>query len=420
MKSAAFLTAVMLSGCSLTFNANKLPENNTTVAEPSGEGVKGKEELFVKYGDFRKEYLYWLKCKGITDDSDETYASSCEAQREQIISYLINEKIINDKAKELGADVFTDEEISALEEDFDAQIQEQIDYFAGIADYGTLATGESVSEEEKQKRGGEMLDAFLEDCELTRDDLFMWQKSDLLRQKVQKEVTKDVASDYSEAEKTFNNYVESIKNLYANDQREYESGQYSAFWIPEGSRRIKHILLKFDDSVTDEITALREEGDEEGADKLREEKLDEMLDDVNKIKNMIDNGSNFDELIKEYSADAAGSSMYPNGYLVVPDSVTYVPEFTAAAFELENIGDYKPAASDYGWHIILYASDAVVTDEEIKSYVDYIHETLTANAVNEKFAEVLNGWKEDYDYTIDYEILKIDPLSETLEGTKAS
>ena len=46
---------------------------------------------------------------------------------------------------------------------------------------------------------------------------------------------------------------------------------------------------------------------------------------------MLDNGADFDELIAEYSADAAGSEMYPEGYTVIPNSVSHVKEFVEAA-----------------------------------------------------------------------------------------
>jgi parvulin-like peptidyl-prolyl isomerase len=419
--ATAAALAVSLCGCSIKLGTNTKISDDLVVAKAAGEIAGGDDSLNITYGDFRKEYLYYLKGQGITDDSDESVADTCKEQRSTIINYLINEKIIFQKADELGVGTLTDEEMDEVESEYNDLIDEQIEYFASIADFGTLETGEVISDSDKEQRGSDDFDKYLEDCGLTRDDLLMWQVSSAVTQKVIDEVTKDVTVEYSEAQAKFDDYVESIKALYADDVSEYETGgYYSAFWIPDGSRRIKHILLAFDDDFADELSELRD-SDDEAADEARAEKAEEMQEQAQEIINMLDNGADFDELITEYSADSSGSTYYPDGYLVVPNSVSFVSEFTEAAYSLENVGDYCEAVSDYGVHIILYASDAVVTDEEIDSYVEYIYEQLDSSAKNSYFSEKLNEWKEEYAYEIDYDTLKIDePSDETAETSAAA
>lgn len=412
--AAAVLTALVIGGCSVKVGTNTEIKDDKVVAESTAENT---EKIEITYLDFKKEYLYYLKGQGITDDSEESVAARCKTQRETIINYLINEKVILEKAKELGLDKLSTEEMDAVEEEYDRMVLRQIAYFAGLTDVDPEVTPLT---DEQTETGNKGFDDYLASCGLTRDDLLVWQVSAAVTNKLREDTVKDVSVERSEAEATFNDYVDSIKNLYESNQVEYESGVYSAYWIPEGSRRIKHILLGFQDTFTDELGQMRENGDNEGADKLREEKSAEFAETKEKIINMLDNGADFDELIDEYSADKEGSSANPDGYLLVPDSQLYMEEFTEMGQSLENIGDYDTALTDYGLHIVLYAGDAVVTKESAESYVDYIFELLNDEKKDVYFNDSLKEWRDTYKFKTDYDALKIDEPAESEKSTEAS
>lgn len=412
--AATVLTALVIGGCSVKVGTNTEIKDDKVVAESTAENT---EKIEITYLDFKKEYLYYLKGQGITDDSEESVAARCKTQRETIINYLINEKVILEKAKELGLDKLSTEEMDAVEEEYDRMVLRQIAYFAGLTDVDPEVTPLT---DEQTETGNKGFDDYLASCGLTRDDLLVWQVSAAVTNKLREDTVKDVSVERSEAEATFNDYVDSIKNLYESNQVEYESGVYSAYWIPEGSRRIKHILLGFQDTFTDELGQMRENGDNEGADKLREEKSAEFAETKEKIINMLDNGADFDELIDEYSADKEGSSANPDGYLLVPDSQLYMEEFTEMGQSLENIGDYDTTLTDYGLHIVLYAGDAVVTKESAESYVDYIFELLNDEKKDVYFNDSLKEWRDAYKFKTDYDALKIDEPAESEKSTEAS
>lgn len=400
--AAAVLTALTIGGCSVKVGTNAAVKDDKVVAESTAENT---DKIEITYLDFKKEYLYFLKGQGITDDSEESVAALCKSQRETIINYLINERVILEKAKELGLDKLTDEEMDTVEEEYDRMVLRQIAYFAGLTNVDPEV---SPLTDEQTETGNKGFDEYLASCGLTRDDLLVWQVSAAVTDKLREDTVKDVSADYSEAEETFSSYVESIKALYESNQLEYESGVYSAYWVPDGSRRIKHILLGFEDTFTDELGQMRDSGDDEGADKLREEKAAEFSETSEKIINMLDNGADFDELIEEYSADKAGSEANPDGYLLVPDSQLYMEEFTEMGQSLENIGDYDTALTDYGVHIVLYADDARVTEESIQGYKDYIYELLDSDVKSTHFNDTLREWREAYKFEIDCDALKID------------
>ncbi len=426
--TAAAAVALSLAGCSIRTNMNEFEscitsidlKDTAIVAKPTGEAVAGAEGLDVTYLDFKKEYLYFLKSYGATDDTKDTNAVSYAQQRSYIINYLVEERIVNTKAKEMGIDNFSQEEFDKLNADLQKNLEAQYEYFGEAADYGTLAEGQEITDEQKLARGKEEFGKYIADCGMTEDDLFLWQRYELVETKMKEEITKDIVIEKSEAEDVLNQYIDNVKKTYEESPEKYEqSGTGSQFWLPEGTRNIKHILIGLEEIDSDEIMAMRSGGDEAGADKLREEKLAEIKAEAEDIMKQLDEGADFDELISEHSADAAGSAMYPDGYTVIPNSTSYMEEFVEAAFATENIGEYVLTATDYGWHIVMYAGDAEVPQETLDTYIEYITETLTDNAKEAKYEETIAKWKAEYAYEIDYEALAITVPVQTAEADNA-
>lgn len=400
----AVLMAGALCGCSIKFGTENEPKPDAVVAyATTGDDA---DKLKITYADFKKEYYFYLKGSNIEDDTADSVAKICKEQRETIINYLINERIITLKAKEMGISELTSEEMDKVESEYNSQINEQVSYYGEIADYGEEST-ESVSDEEKNSRGNEDFDAYLAECGLTREDLLIWATSSAIAEKMLIELGKDL--DRADAEKTFDEYVEKVKTLYEENTSQYEQGGFTSVWLPEGSRLIKHILLGFDETVTDEIMLKRKNGDDTAADKLREEKAAELQSKVDEVQKKLDDGEEFKKIMLEYSSDAAGSSMYPDGYTVIPKGTRYMAEFQEAAFVPEKKGDRTVCVTDYGVHIMIYADDAKVSDEVRTGYIDEIFE----QQMQVRFTEKMDEWKAEYNFKIDYAALRLDDPAES-------
>lgn len=111
--------------------------------------------------------------------------------------------------------------------------------------------------------------------------------------------------------------------------------------------RAKHLLVAFG------------ENDDEAAKK-------EKLDKANELCERIENGEDFDALIKEYGEDP-GMTVYNGGYYFTVGEM--VKPFEDAAFSLKE-GEYsKPVQSDFGYHIIQRLpldDDAVKTTQQYR------------------------------------------------------
>lgn len=404
------ITAV-IAAASIALSCGCSVRSSSDAAWVTGSGIEGKNELSVTYDSFSREYNYWLLVNQIPDDTAEEVLDECKSQRESIINYLINEKIVLDQAKKLGADQFTQEELDEVEADYNEFIESSIESFKSYVNAGESGTSEVDGESAILAEAEKIFDEKLVECGMTRDDMLMWFRNAKIADKLKAKLAEEYTVEYSDAETEYANIVDGIKQVYENDPVEYEQNlYYKYYWLPENSRMIKHILIKFDSSDSTEITACRENNDEAGAAKARERALENLKPEIEEIKAQLDSGADFDELAQTYSEDS-GLASYPDGYLVVPNGGSYYAEFQQGAFELQNIGDYMLVGTDLGWHIIMYASDAVITEENEKALVDAIFENLQDTSATNAYNDTMKQWRSEYAYEIDYNKLNIDPPS---------
>lgn len=400
--AAAIVLSATLCGCSIKFGTNIKPDNNHYVAKPSDSTLV--DELGITYAEFMNDYTYYLNLLEITDDTQDSVSDICKSYREEIIKTLILEKICTVKAEEYGISGLTEEEENQVKIAADSIINQRISFYAEYADYGSVDPS-ALTEEEKKKRGGEELDKELAKYGFTRDDYYTKQRKYMLSYKLMQAVGEEI--DRSEAEKIFDDYAKVAKETYESSISDYEQSGISQYYIPEGSRYIKHILISFSDDDVTALQTMRLTGDDEGADNLRAEKAEALDEKVNEVIGKLDAGENWDAVSNAYSADASASASYPDGYLVIPNGTTYMKEFQEAAFVPEKVGDRTTCVTDYGVHIMIYASEAKVKDSERQSIVNNIYNSL----VKQEFVDRTTEWIEEYGFydNMDYELLGIDP-----------
>lgn len=408
---SAALMCVSMAGCSVEFGTSPSANDKKTAAKPTGgENTKGME---ITYLDFRKQYSYFLEINDIEDDTAEEYADICTEQRNEIIDSLISTKIIIREAENAGL-ALTEDEISEAKANTDEQIDSIIESFGNNADFSD-SDSEEITDEMRRARGEEEFNKLLEDCDITRDDLYIWTEEYLLATKLVDEVTKDITREQAKAK--VDEFTDKIKEIYEEATLTYEQNGYYEMWVPEGSRLIKQVLIGFDDSVQVLISAYRSNGDDETADKIREDaakELEEKAAEVQEKLDEMDEGKiTFNEIILEYSADSASSSAYPDGYVVVPNGEYYAKEFQEAAFVPEKIGDRTVCVSDEGIHILIYAGDAEANADFIEAFVDNAY----GNLKNETFQAKLEEWRTLYSYEIDRELLRLDFKLETSDAS---
>ncbi len=363
--------------------------------------VEGHEEMNITFGDFLKEYKYYLAGYQITDDVNSIYASTLTNQREYIANYLINEEILEVKFAELGLSL-TDADIERIDSDTAAGIEGMKESLKERVK-ASLAEGETLTDDEIASRAEEEYTKLLADCGLAEDDLKEWQKSIVMQEKLTDHLNKDFTYEYSETEKQVATLIEDAKKAYEADNADYDPDSLRSLWIPDGSREVQHILIGFDTETAGEISTLRAGDDDAGADKLREEAVEALSDKIAEVEGKIAAGEDFASLMKEYSDDTDTSAVY----IIAPGTKMYADGFAETSLAIAEIGGTDVCVTDYGYHIIKYTDDAVVTDEDIKSYTDSLHKYLEEAYLSQNFGNAMKEWRTEYTFTIDRETLML-------------
>ncbi|MGN1423199.1 MAG: peptidylprolyl isomerase [Oscillospiraceae bacterium] len=380
-----------------------IPEDKVIASCTTAEGMD------ITFGEFLKEYKYYMENYGYTDDTSADNMLLLQQQRERIINYLINEQIMKVKFEEL-LPAFTEEELAEIKENGEKMIAEMKQTCKEAI---TSMSIEKYSDEELDKLADEAFSDLLTTCAITEQYFHDWAYVTAVQDKLVEYVNKDTTLDYSEAETQAQNVIDGAKSSYESDPASYDGNSYASLYIPEGSIYIEQIVLKLPDAEISEINTLRDSGDDEGADALRAEKLKSLDEKLAEVQGKIDGGEDFAALMKEYSDDSDTSAKY----LITPGSQIYVDGFAEAAMAITEVGGMTTFGSDYGYHIIRNLGTAEVDPEERKEMTQAIYDYLLSNYKAVNFSAAIREWRGEYSYTIDRDTLL---LAEETEASDTS
>jgi len=363
--------AMVLSGCNL-IRVNEEKNRKIVVAKVNGvEILKG--DVLDRYDSYYS---------GKVEEYDKDVMLS-------IINNLVEEELVRQKAEEAGY-VVDEEVLKRAKEDYEQAIKnyaESLKEQAGEdADPGT--------DYEKQAR--DEMKEYIDSSGQTEEEYLQLVGKYIVIQDYLDELTKDVSVDDKEIEEYYQEQVE-FQTKYPS----LAAGYSSVTIVTEpASRLVKHILVKLPDEDSKEIANLRNEGKDEEADQLREEKLQSIKDKAQMICDRAKSGEDFEKLLDLYGEDPGMTSEeYKDGYKILRDE-NMQPEFVEAAFNLKEGEISDLVATDYGYHIIkIYEAteDEILPLEDVK---EDIHDVLLGRKKNEKADEFISQWKEEADIKI--------------------
>ena len=351
---------------------------------------------------------------------------------------VIAEKLLMQKAVELGLSVLSEEEIASAETAAKTDWAAAIDSY--LAYYYPDLTAESPAEDiEKAETEAE---EYYKNSGYDPDVMVEEYKKYMVLDKVQQSMIQDVAVTDADVEALYQQLVAADKELYEGDvyayvaynsqvdMMEMYAAMYGmpndmdyAWYKPEGFRAVRHILLPVDEELMNTYTDLQArfeeqqaaEGEEaEAADPatleapVTEEQVSEakaaifasVADKIEEINQKVAEGVDFDELITTYGVNADGTPSDPgmtsNPYYEVcaaSDSV-YVAEFVDASMSIEEVGGISaPYLSSFGIHIVKYVDDIPGGPVEMTDYQrEAKRAELLAEKQNEVYAAALDKW----------------------------
>lgn len=250
-------------------------------------------------------------------------------------------------------------------------------------------------------------------------------------EKVYQWAVKDVAVPEEEVRAYYDELVAADQVAYANDVNAYETMQdnnqmylmfgmtdyyVDLYYMPEGYRRVTHILLTADDAVQDAYNALASDAaaDPAALEAARAAVVADVQPTLDEINALLEAGESFASLIPLYTQDPGMSNeaAIAAGYLVHPQSTKWVTEYRDAAFTVNQPGEITaPVVTANGVHILQYVADvpggpAPYTDD-VRAL---LHEQLLSGQQAEAYGKAVTAWMDSA------EIVYAEEMQELMSG----
>ncbi|MGN0776339.1 MAG: peptidylprolyl isomerase [Candidatus Ventricola sp.] len=223
----------------------------------------------------------------------------------------------------------------------------------------------AVIREESPDAPDGQIDAFLQDMGCTLDAYRQELELSLKNQRLLNLYCGEIALGDGEALEYYERqYVSVCRERYEGNiplfEQEVLMNGGITYYIPEGYRRIKHIVMALPEDIANRLSDLQSGSSslsEDAWQALQSAASAVMKSKTDAIYRALEDGESFESQMALYSYDT-GVAPEDAGYLLHADSVLWDDSFLQAALALEHPGDVsEPVVTSAGIHIILYAGD---------------------------------------------------------------
>jgi len=247
---AVTLAVIMLAGCNLIAIDEEL-NAKMTVLEVGGKPVT-KAELYNAWNTAMDQTINFYRWY-YGSELDSNDPDLREAMLEQAIDDIVTERVVQQQGKALGLDQFTEEELAELE----PQVQSDWDYNASIVRQQFFAA--SDLEEEALT---EAVNAKMAELEITWESVLDGVKAEKISERVREYAIADASVTAEEVAEEYQGLVGDQKAAYTETPAAYASDMTNGrtiYYVPDGYRYVKHVLLKIDSEASERIYTLQTE-----------------------------------------------------------------------------------------------------------------------------------------------------------------
>lgn len=350
---------------------------DTTAADPEAVaarydgGVITAAEASAAYGDIEA----FLLDMGIDDPE------SAGASKEDMLQQLVEDRILEAKAKEAGVYELTDARRAEIEKDADAEFE------AMIGEYSVYRAEPGMSDEELRKATIE----FLEENDITKEGVLNDKLDSAWRDDLKALTIGEQKFTEDDLKAFWEERAEQDEAVYLASFEEYElAADYGNVLLfnPDGVRRINSILISFDDETMMKLFGM-DDGTEISGDELEalfkplEEKAAEVL-------KRIEAGESFDALQAEFGSIDMGTSY------IGAKSTLYGDDYRDASMALEKPGDISaPVRTDLGVCLLRYDGDVPAGRVPFEDIKDSLQEEFRAEKESEIYNAQVEKWLEE-------------------------
>lgn len=339
--------------------------------------------------------------------------------KESLLNEIVNQAVAMEKARQLGLDTLSAEELADTDKQYDELVESNIQYYA-----------QNYKDDPKaREKGLKDYERVLKKKNLTPERVKENINENKILMKLYKQEFASFEPTDEEIQAWFDENIAMQKERFDENPALFgEEGGAMQLYVPEGYVRVKHVFIGLPDDAKAQIQALSTQqgeiimalanlgGDNVNADK---DKLSAQLADIEKqiadakqkgldsvkkraeeVYALAKSGTDFDFLIEKYNEDA-GMNTSPGkelGYLVCPQTTTYVDEFKEASLALANVGDVSEVvASSLGYHIIRLYEKLTPGSPPLEKVRDSIAEIIQRNDSYTPMVDEREKWKQEMD-----------------------
>lgn len=421
---------------------------NDPIVVKAGDTVIRLSEVQAQFDSEYEQALLTYQQYGMAVTQDEILTF-----RDNIVQYFVEKAVLMNKAAELGFNEVTEADI----EEAGKGLAEWLDSTMAL-----YAEQLGLTVEETK--------ALFDENGLSYEGLIEQEIENIPQRRLYEEIIKDVVVSDEEIMKEYDAAVALDRETYENDVASFElyKNYYGAepYYIPDGFRLVKHILLNFPEAIAAELSDLENEMnglqaqiDELGRELLakqnneqpaegqpapREESvinaeiaekqvayealeaqektvrdtiIPELQPVIDAINERLNAGEAFDALVAEYGQDP-GMASTPEGYMVHAESLFWDTDFRDASVALVNKGDVsEPLVTGFGVHIIQYADDVaggvVPITEELKAQFS---ENLLSSSQEAVYVQAISDWVSAANVEIHPELIVLPEIGPEDQG----
>ena len=456
MRKKALLALMMaaillLSGCAL-IKKDQAVDDATEIIRMGDQVITKKEVLAQAEQELYDQYSMYSMFNYSYDVTDP---ANIQAAKDAAVDTLKTSLALTAKAKELGLDQLSDEELESVkttaQANLDSVIASAKAYVEGGSEMDETALAEAAAK-------------MAEDAGYTLDAYFAQGTTDAISAKLKEYAVKDVAVTDEEIQAEYDSRVESHKSTYSESAGTWASAannNSTLYYTPAGVRRVKQILIKFKDedktAIDDAKTKLNDANtavttaqakvdaaqgtvDTEGIsdeDKAKAEEtlsaakqeledadkallaanqavteatdkafanIDEKADAV--LAQLAEEGADWQKIMDENNEDE-GMKDNEKGYAVATGMTNFDAAFVDAAMALEKIGDISPKTKgSYGYYIIRYESDEAEGPVALDAVKETLSSSLLTTKQNDAYEATKAQWVDEAGIKVDLNALK--------------
>lgn len=233
--------ALFVSGCSMV-KVTKTQDPATVLAEFTG----GQVLLSDAQAEYDEVVAYY-SANGYELNDEEAIRSI----KDEIVHYLVENKVIENKARELGLYELSEEEKKSLTEAAEKEYEEALEYY--------MVYFQSDEEGQDPEAVRAEVAVYLAENGYTKEMAVELALSDAWQNKLNEYVTADVAASEDQINAAYEELVAADQGSFEVDPYNFEYAAMSGndlYWYPEGYRAVKHILIPFTDEQVETLSEL--------------------------------------------------------------------------------------------------------------------------------------------------------------------